>query len=212
VDEWRHICNWALENELPINFNKTHVLNIIIKKSLQVSTLLKPDKIPLENVSQTKLLGIILSNNMKWDLHLNYVIPRASKSVFIIISLKTLGVSYTTLWHVYYALTRSILTYGYPAMCNMPKIQFKRLERVERRVTRIIGSYPPVALAEFCELLCKGITTRIKENNQHPLHTIFLQRQYVGRQDASFCASFAKTTRYKDSFIKYFPLFLSFLL
>jgi hypothetical protein len=60
VDEWRHICNWALENELPINFNKTHVLNIIIKKNLQVSTLLKPDKIPLENVSQTKLLGIIL--------------------------------------------------------------------------------------------------------------------------------------------------------
>jgi hypothetical protein len=32
--EWAHICCWANENELPINFKKTQVLDIITKKEL----------------------------------------------------------------------------------------------------------------------------------------------------------------------------------
>ena len=178
-------------------------MNIVTKKNLIVANLKKPDGTPLDNITKTKLLGVILSDNMKWDLHMDYILPRASKSVFLITTLKSLNVSALTLWQVYFAITRSILTYGYPAMCNMTHKLFARLERVERRVIRIIGSNPPVNIAEFCKNLCISLANSIKKRPHHPLHNIFMYRQSIGRLNSSCCAPFARTTRYKNSLIKF---------
>jgi hypothetical protein len=203
-EEWAAICEWSEVNMLPINFNKTNTLDIITKKNLNLQPLVRQNK-TIDSIESAKLLGVIITSNMKWDLHIESSIQKASKSIFILTTLKSLRMPQDTLWCVYYALTRSILTYALPSMCNMPARLFSCLERVEARSSRIIGSDPPVPLHKFCNELCVRLARYIQNHSTHPLHSMFQVRHGRCRANKSsaFMPPYAKTSRYKDSFIKF---------
>jgi hypothetical protein len=140
---------------------------------------------------------------MKWDEHISYTVSRAAKTLFILTTLKNMGLEHRSLWSIYFSITRSILTYAFPAICNLPARLFKKLQKIEQRAKKIITDDPPVTLSQFCDSLCSRLAKRIQKNEAHPLHSIFEKRQALGRSKHLFSKPFAKTTRYKNSFIKY---------
>jgi len=75
--EWDAICKWSADFQLPINSKKTCVLDIITRKGLSLQRIQTPDDSFLEIVHSTKLLGIILKNNLKWDEHIKYCVKKA---------------------------------------------------------------------------------------------------------------------------------------
>jgi len=185
-----------------INFKKSHYLDIKTKSSLTVSPLTE-----LTAVTETRILGIIFNENMKWNAHIEAVVKRASKLLFAVYRLKQMSLPARVLWNVYYSLVRSVITFAFPAFCNLSQYLFNRLLRLEGRVARIIGSKPPTSIETFCNSLCSKLACKIQREPQHPLCKLTVPRKdsgYALRKSRShLCRPRAMTARYQNSFIRY---------
>ena len=62
----------------------------------------------LESVDVRKVLGVKIQSNLKWELHINEVIAKASKRLHNLRVLKRGGVPPADLLKVYFALIRSV--------------------------------------------------------------------------------------------------------
>ena len=68
----------------------------------------------LEVVRETKLLGIILTDNLKWDANTDYICGRAMKKLWTLRRLKKLGADRDSLIEVYTKEVRSVLEFAVP--------------------------------------------------------------------------------------------------
>ena len=67
-----------------VNFKKS-VPNIIIESN------------PVEVVKHAKLLAVILSNDLSWNMHVDSIVKKAAKRVYMLYQLKRADVSQTDL-------------------------------------------------------------------------------------------------------------------
>ena len=85
--EFQNIINWSHLNKLTINKSKTK--EIIFWKSGKVSKNLNIPTIPqIERVQQVRLLGVILSSNLSFKPHIDYVFAIASQRFYLLNQLK----------------------------------------------------------------------------------------------------------------------------
>ena len=85
--ELQNIVDWSLLNKLTINKSKTK--EIIFWKSGKVSKNLNIPTIPqIERVQQVRLLGVILSSNLSFTPHIDYVLAVASQRFYLLNQLK----------------------------------------------------------------------------------------------------------------------------
>ena len=59
-------------NKLSLNINKTHYMIFNRKKKCCCDVMLRIDKQLIEEVSETKFLGVIIDNGLKWKKHIQY--------------------------------------------------------------------------------------------------------------------------------------------
>ena len=104
-----------------------------------------------------KVLGVTLQNNLKWDLHINEIVGKASKRLHILPILKRGGVPPCDLLRVFSLLIRSILEYCCPVWHSSLPVRIHlsdKREKVQKRALRII--YPVLRYPEA--LLTSGFT------------------------------------------------------
>ena len=130
------------------------------------------------------------------------------KMCFFILQLRRSHVKQKILWLVYFALVRSILTYAYPSFCGISQTLFNRMQFIERRVEKIIGTPPPIKLSSFCESLCERLAASVNSCGTHPLRQLFTTHRNpthsLRRHTSTLHPTVAKTTRLHISFIRYF--------
>jgi hypothetical protein len=92
-------------------------------------------KIDKFHVHSTKLLGLVIDNNLSRHCHIDQMIPKLNKASYVIRSLKPL-LSFEALKMVYFSTVHSIISYGIIFWCisTYSKIIFK----VQKRIVRII--------------------------------------------------------------------------
>ena len=66
----------------------------------------------VECATTYKLLGIIISNDLKWNEHINYTSKKASKRLYSLRILKKVRVNKEGILKVYLTTIRPILEYG----------------------------------------------------------------------------------------------------
>ena len=197
--ERNHIEQWCREHKMFINEQKTTLLSFSTKK-----------KVSEENnfTNQTAvLLGVVISNNMKWDNHVENAVRKCNKKLYHIFELKRCGVGTRVLWRAYEAFIRPTLTYCYAAMCNMPTFLLNKLIRIETKVKKIIGSQPKHSLKDILEMQCKKLAAAITSSSDHSLRSLVHYKTnsyHCLRKQSYLVAPFARTNRFKDSLIKYF--------
>jgi hypothetical protein len=76
------IIEWSKSNHLYINTSKTKELTIAFGKKQELLHLIMDGK-EIERVSETKLLGVIISDNLKWDAHVKFIGEKDSKRLFL---------------------------------------------------------------------------------------------------------------------------------
>ena len=202
ASEFEHILSWCSENNMKVNVYKTAIMDINTKSNITLST--------LDNVEVVKfacVLGVWLDVNLSWDLHVHKTVSKASKCVFFIVQLRRAGVQKHILWNVYFSLVRSILTYAFPAVCNMSHKSFNILSSIERRVTKIIGIKAPVDLSSFCESMCISLAHNVLLYPSHPLRTLLTviceSTRTLRHNSQSKKMAVAKTCRLHNSFIRF---------
>ena len=108
------INQWIVNNNMRINAKKTKELNICFAKSPPVLQPLTIDNVPLDCVQSTKLLGISIQSNLKWDLHVGTICRKASKRLYALRCLKRIGVLPRDLCSVFCCFIRPVVEYACP--------------------------------------------------------------------------------------------------
>ena len=86
--EWNNLVHWSESMSLPLNFVKCHVVDFVTKKNLILSPVVLRDKSCLNSVSSISFLGVTFSDNMKWDAHIDKVVNKATKRLFLLRNLR----------------------------------------------------------------------------------------------------------------------------
>ena len=138
-----HVSHWIRSNKLSINIQKTkYIIFSNTLESLPLDIIL--DDNPLEKVSTTKFLGIIVDNKLSWKPHIDAVCSTISRNVGIINRLKTqlplkpLLMLYSTLISPY--LYNGILVWGNANQCLLERILL-----LQKKALRVISMSPPRA-------------------------------------------------------------------
>ena len=137
----------------------------------------------LESINAPKVLGVTIQSNLKWDLHINEVVAKASKRLHILCVLKRGGVPPADLLKVYFALIRSVLEYCCPVWHNALPVKLSdSIDRVQKRALRIIfpalhyqkalATTRCVSLHTTRMELCSKLFTKIKEPESRPRHPV----------------------------------------
>ena len=86
-----------------------------------------------------KLLGVTLSNDLTWNRHVDCIVKKAAKRVYMLYQLKRAGISQLDLVTVYISVVRPVLEYACPVWhTNLPKYLSDSIELIQNRALKFI--------------------------------------------------------------------------
>ena len=85
------------------------------------------------------ILGVTISNDLRWNNHVNESIKKANKRLYFLILLKRAGVGDRDIIQFYCIVIRPVLEYGTPVFHHsLPEYLSDDLERVQKRAMSVI--------------------------------------------------------------------------
>ena len=126
---------------LKIKETKTCAIKFNVSKTLDFPTELEIPgfKNYISMTEQVKLLGIIISSDLKWEANTSYICNKALKKMWVLRRLKTLDVDISFLIDVYKKEVRSLLEIAVPAWHGgLTVCQSDEIERVQKTAMCII--------------------------------------------------------------------------
>ena len=163
--------HWCCLNGMCLNTRKTKEMLIHFGKRCDKDAIssIHVDGSTLERVETFKLLGVYLSSDMNWSVHIDYIVSKAAKRFFVISQLVRSGVDKTDIVLVYCAIIRSVLEYACQVWhCGLTKTQACEVENVQSRCLRII--YPALSYADA--LSVTGLD-RLDDRRERMVHELF---------------------------------------
>jgi hypothetical protein len=203
--EFDNVVSWSDRVGLQLNFKKCSITNIITKKSLQCPTIFQPSGKEMCIKKDVKILGLTFSHDLKWNCHVETIVEKVSKRIFVLRTLKRSGCDSSLMFCVYRALIRSVMMYAYPCFCNASTYLHEALYKVERRAFRIVfnDSIHEDDLKKACDKMCRNLFQVIHDTESHPLRFLFQSRVPTSRNSCTLRPPHSKTKRLSRSFVKY---------
>ena len=135
------ISRWCSDNQMKLNSTKCKVMHVTRSKKLILTTYYLPDSNqPLDVVPSYKYLGVILSKDLTWTKHVNFVRAKCSRLAgFIRRTVKSKDAK--VLRKLYCSLCRPILEYAAPVWLPHQKNHIQCLEAIQRRFTKSCFHY-----------------------------------------------------------------------
>ena len=73
-------------------------------------------------MSQAKVFGVTILSDLSWNAHVDEIISKARKSVYMIYKLKRAGIIQNDLTRMYVSIIRPVVEYACPVWhTNLPK-------------------------------------------------------------------------------------------
>ena len=118
---------------MEINKSKTKVIKFSKSRNWDFPPELKfSDGTPLECVSETMLLGVIVTQNLRWQRNTEYICAKARAKLWIIRRLSEFGLNIWTIFYVYCKEIRSILEIAVPVWhSGLTQKRSMELERIQ---------------------------------------------------------------------------------
>ena len=93
----------------------------------------------IERVSQAKVLGVTISSDLSWNAHVDEIISKARKRVYMIYQLKRAGINQNDLIRIYGSVIRPVVEYACPVWhTNLPKYLSDNIEIIQKRCLKTI--------------------------------------------------------------------------
>ena len=125
-------------------------------------------------VSQSKVLGIILQNSLKWNSHVENICERARKKFFILINMINLKLDYQIILDIYLKEIRPILEYGAVIFhSGLTQVLSNDIETIQRNILKILSKY-------------------INQQFSYTEACIFFQVDFLFSRRSDLCFSFVK--------------------
>ena len=169
---------------------------------------------PIDLVTSAKILGLNISNDLKWNCHIDSIIKKVKKRLYSLSQLKRSGLGTRELVQFFCTCIRPITEYACPVFHDgLPVYLSNELEGVQKRAMRIIFplcSYNEALvesgltkLSDRRQELVDKLFKNILQNEQNKLHELLPARNtctFNLRNRRKFKPAF-KTNRFRSSFI-----------
>ena len=135
------INDWTQNKKMKVNVNKTKTMIFNYTDKYQFTTRLAMENRPIEVIKSTKLLGTIITDDLRWDENCKNLIRKANMRMQLLHKVASFGLSREEMKNVYILFVRSILEQSATVWHSSLTLQNKEdLERVQKSaVRRILG-------------------------------------------------------------------------
>jgi hypothetical protein len=144
------IHHWCDDNQMLIHPRKSKSMLITTRQKHQRGHLqlkLNLKGLPIEQVEEHKVLGVIIDNNLSWQSHIDFVAKRLSKNLFLMSKLRLI-VSQDAIKKFFYAHCLSHLNYASTVWCNASDANIKQLNSLHKRAIKILCTTPQLSTQE----------------------------------------------------------------
>lgn len=140
TQQWlTEINKWTEENKMLLNESKTKAMVFNFTRDYQFSTRLKLKGQTVENIKSTKLLGTIISDDLKWNLNTNSIIRKANTSMEILRRVASFGAPIEDLRQIYILFVRSLIEQSAVVWhSSLSEDEITSIERVQKTAVKII--------------------------------------------------------------------------
>ena len=138
-DHLNRIDRWTDEKKMKLNVSKTKNLIFNFSKNNQFSTEVKLNGEVIETVSETKLLGTIITNDLKWEKNIERIVKESNKRMAFLHKLSRFTKNKQDLKKIYILQIRSKLEQSSVLWhSSITKKCEDNLERVQKSALKII--------------------------------------------------------------------------
>jgi len=131
---------WLGANRLTLNISKTHYVDFSKHKNGNNMIIKINDEVLIEQ-NETRYLGILLQNDLNWEIHIKDVINKLNKQIPLYLHLRNYF-SPSNLNSVYNALSFSIINYGIELYGRKHNRWLQHLQRTQNRILKILLRKP----------------------------------------------------------------------
>lgn len=211
-----HVVTWSKKNDMRLNAIKTKEMLISFTKSTPEVSNITVDGRPLERVETIKLLGILISCDLTWGPHIEYIVKKGQQKLYCLTTLKRSSVACEDIINIFCSKVRPILEYGAPIWHGgLTKEQSNALEDIQVRACKI--AMPKKAysdalkqvniptLAERRLSICKAFFVKM-QNPKDKLHKMLppiKENVPNTRHSVQYSLPRTRTSRYKNSFLPF---------
>ena len=216
------ICEWTNRKKMLINSDKTKYMIINFTKNFQFSTRLSLEGKVIQQITQTKLLGVMVDDSLSWQANTNYIVRQAYKRMTILQNLYKFSVPLEDLILIYILYIRSVVENSAVVWhSSLTKGQALEIERVQKVALRIIlkhdylnyenalkiTSLPTLSdrRVHLCKTFAKKCIRNPKTSDMFPLN----RQDYNTRNPEKYQVTFANTSRLAKSSIPYMQRLLN---
>ena len=210
----KEIQDYARSNEMKLNLKKTKFMLFNKCKNIDFMPSLTLEGMEIELVEEMKILGVVLSSDLKFSKNSEYIVERGFSRIWMLRRLKNLGASVHQLVDVYIKQVRIVLEFAVSVWHSSLTLSDKvDIERVQRAALQVIFgqdylfacvSAALLTLDERRQLLCTKFSFKAVKNTKHSKFVKVNSKARRTRQTISpFCPVVSKTTRFEKSPLSY---------
>lgn len=213
------VSKWLNDNMLTVNVDKTKFMTYTIRKQdvPNLAIILHNCNLPfnstcecprLSKTTAIKYLGVLIDNRLNFQQHIEALVPRIRKLIYIFKSLRHIADT-SIIKSVYLALCQSLLSYCITSWGGAARTLLLKLERAQRAILKVCSflpmRYPTADLYKRCKVLTVRqlfiLVTITKKHAELPYDPKTLLGK---RRNTAVCA----TTQYRTSLAHNFYGFL----
>ena len=134
-----YISNWTEEQQMKLNKVKSNVMTFNFTHDHKFSTRLTLEGDNLQTISKTKLLGTVISDDLKWDDNTKLLVKRANSRMQVLNIISGFNPPIGDMKQIYIAYIRSILEQSSVVWnSSLKQENVEDLERVQKNAFRLI--------------------------------------------------------------------------
>jgi mannose/fructose/N-acetylgalactosamine-specific phosphotransferase system component IID len=155
------MIEWFAANKLILNLEKTNVMKFVTKNLPYCALTIGYKDKYIEEVVNTKFLGMHLDNHLNCNNHIDQIIPKLSAACYVVRQMYHF-VNQNTLKSIYFTYFHSIVKYGIILGGNSPNS--RKIFTLQKHIIRImIGAHPRTS--------CRRLFKKIRDfNSSKPIY------------------------------------------
>ena len=144
---------WTNTNKLSLNPSKCQAIQTCFKTKPPPHAELSIAGVPLNFVSEAKVLGVWLQNDLRWDKNINEISKKANQKLYMLRLLKRFGFNDVELITIYKSYVRPAVEYADVTWSSsITAAQEKTLEHLQKRACRTILAQRYTSYADAMQL------------------------------------------------------------
>ena len=138
--EWLDwISEWTTNQKMMINGQKSKCMIFNFTDKYQFSTRLSIEDKPVEVINSTKLLGTIITSDLKWEENTAHIVKKSNARMELLRRVASFGTSVEDLKNIYFLFVRSQLEQSAVVWhSSLTEENINDLERVQKSAAKII--------------------------------------------------------------------------